>query len=94
MSRRSDRHTTHSLLLSLFSSSEGCSDTKGPSVGGIPRATSGGQDEGWGREVFPSPATPPAVPYFPWGLLWQKGSPRGQRKVTVEQDSSGDTAQS
>ena len=24
VSRRSDRHTTHSLLLSLFSSSEGC----------------------------------------------------------------------
>jgi hypothetical protein len=26
VSRRSDRHTTHSLLLSLFSSSEGCGD--------------------------------------------------------------------
>lgn len=26
VSRKSDRHTTHSLLLSLFSSSEGCGD--------------------------------------------------------------------
>lgn len=38
MSRRSDRHTTHSLLLSLFSSSEGCRNIKGLRVGGLPRA--------------------------------------------------------
>lgn len=73
MSRRSDRHTTHSLLLSLFSSSEGCGDTRCPgSVAPEARGQTLGTfpSGGWGakgsprgqRKVTEEQGVPPSTP--------------------------------
>lgn len=73
MSRRSDRHTTHSLLLSLFSSSEGCKERKRVGRAGVGAVPSCQGTGAWGN--FP----PKSLEIF--FLLLSAGAPQGERSV-------------